>query len=112
MEDKTLLQISTSVAVFGIILLLLLSYYDKIPEKKFNDITEKDAGSKVRVNGNVAGVYYHNNSMSINLRQDCYINIFLFDNKQNFTFGENLTIYGTVQEYNGKMNINAEKIMR
>ncbi|MGV8172163.1 MAG: hypothetical protein ACP5OA_05735 [Candidatus Woesearchaeota archaeon] len=109
MDDNTLLNISITIAILGIILLLALSFYDKIPENGFNEVTSNNIGSKVKVNGIIKNVYMHNNSQTLKLRQECYMDVFAFDTK-NYTIGENITVQGTVQEYNGKMEIIAEKI--
>jgi len=109
MEDDTLLNISVTVAVIGIIALLMLSFYDKIPEKGFNEVTSGDVGTKIKVNGVIKNVYLHNNSQTLRLRQECLMDVFIFDTR-NFSIGENITVQGTVQEYDGKIEIMADKI--
>ena len=110
MDDDTLLNISIITAIIGIILLLALSFYDNIPEKGFNELTDNDIGSKVKVNGIIKGVYMHNNSQTLKVRQECLMDVFVFDTR-NYSIGGNITVQGTVQEYNGKMEIMAEKIV-
>jgi hypothetical protein len=112
MKDDTLLNIALTVAMFGTIFLLILSYYDKIPEKNFNEITSKDVGSRVKVQGTIKQIYLNNNSMSIKLKQECLMDIFLFDKNQNLSINDSINVDGTVQEYNGKMEIMADKIAR
>jgi RecG-like helicase len=112
MDDNVLLNIALSVAVVGIISLLILSYYDKIPEKNFNEITSDNIDSQTTVKGIVQQIYMHNNSMSIKLKQECLMDIFLFEKNQSLSVGDNLTVEGTVQEYNGRMSILADKITR
>lgn len=111
MEDKTLLNIALVATFAGIILLLILSYYDKIPEKSFNEITSSDAGSQVKVNGVVKQVYTHNSSITLRLEQKCLMDVTIFE-KGNYSVGENLTVEGSAQEYNGKMEILADKIVK
>ncbi len=110
MNDEVLLNISLTVATIGIIILLLLSYYDKIPEKQFNEITLKDINNKVTIKGTIIQEYKHNNSMTLKLKQECVIDVFLFE-QLNFTIGSNVSVTGTVQEYNGKMEVVADKII-
>jgi len=111
MEDKVLLNISLIITFAGIITLLILSYYDRIPEKNFNEITSSDAGSSVKVQGTVRQVYMHNNSMSLKLEQTCLMDVMIFD-KGNYSVGDNLTVQGAVQEYNGRMEMVADKIVK
>jgi DNA/RNA endonuclease YhcR with UshA esterase domain len=112
MEDKTLLNIASTVAVIGIIILLLLSYYNKIPERAFNEITSKDLASYVKVKGTVKQVYMHNNSMSIQISQECLMYVNIFDNNQNISINDTVTIQGTVQEYKGKLQILADRVIK
>jgi len=112
MEDKILLNIALFTAIIGIIALILLSYYDKIPEKNFNEITSGDVSSYVKVNGIVQQVYMHNNSMSIKLAQQCTMYVSIFDTNQNISVNDSVTIQGTVQEYNGQMEILADSIAK
>jgi RecG-like helicase len=110
MDDKTLLNIALISTFIGIIALLIMAYYDYIPEKSFNDITGKDISSRVKIGGTINATYMHNNSMTIKLEQKCLMDVFLYDINPEFTVGKNVSVEGTVQEYNGKMEIMAEKI--
>jgi hypothetical protein len=112
MEDKTLLNISLIITFAGIVALLILSYYDKIPEKNFNEITSSYTGSAMKVQGTVKQVYTHNSSISLKLEQTCLMDVTIFEKDQNYTVGDNLAVTGTVQEYNGKMEILADKIVK
>jgi RecG-like helicase len=110
MEDKFLLNIALFITAIGILFLLILSYYDKIPEKKFNEITSQDTDTQINVKGVILQKYVHNNSMTIKLKQECVMDVFLFENL-NISTGANVSVTGTVQEYNGKMEIMAENII-
>jgi len=112
MEDRTLLNIALIVGMIGIITLLLLSYYDIIPEKNFNEITSSDVSSRVKVQGIIKQIYLNNNSISIKLKQECIMDVFLFDKNQNFSVNDSVNVDGTVQEYNNKMEIMADKIIK
>jgi len=112
MEDETLITISLSVAMIGIIILLLFSFYDKIPEKSFNEITSKDTGSVIKANGTIKQIYEHNNSLTLKIKQECLMDVMLFDKNNNFSIGENVIVQGKIQEYNGKQEIIADKIAK
>jgi hypothetical protein len=112
MEDKILLNIALITAAIGIITLLLLSYYDKIPEKNIAEITSSDISSYVKVQGKIQQIYMHNNSMSIKLMQECVMNVNIFDKDQNLSINDSITVQGTVQEYKGKMQILADRITK
>ncbi|MGV8172571.1 MAG: hypothetical protein ACP5OA_07820 [Candidatus Woesearchaeota archaeon] len=111
MDDKTLLNIALIVTFTGLVALLMLSYYDLIPEKNFNEVTSKDVDSIVKVSGTITAVYPHNNSMTLRLEQKCVMDIFFFGNNPDLNAGKKVTVEGTVQEYNGKMEIMANKIV-
>ncbi|MGV8086509.1 MAG: hypothetical protein ACP5N1_02675 [Candidatus Woesearchaeota archaeon] len=111
MEDDTLVNISLSVAMIGIIVLLLFSFYDKIPEKNFNEITSNDVNTKVNIKGTIQQIFPHNNSMTIKLKQECLMDVFLFE-KLNISIGSNVSVTGTIQEYNGRQEIIADKITK
>ena len=40
------------------------------------------------------------------------MDVFVFDKNQNLSLNDSVSIEGTVQEYNGKMEIMADKIVR
>ncbi len=112
MNDETLLNIALSIAILGISILLVLSYFDKIPDKSFNEITSKDIGSRTTVKGIVKQIYPHNNSVSIKLEQKCVMDITSFEKNVNVSVGDNLTVQGTIQEYKGRINVLADKITK
>ena len=111
MKDETLFNISLGVAMIGLIILLLLSFYDKIPEKSFNEITSKDTGTVIKTTGTISQIYTHNNSITLKLKQECLMDVIIFDKNKTFNTGEVINIQGIVQEYNGKQEIIAEKIV-
>lgn len=112
MDDDTLLNIALSVALIGLITLLTLSYFDKIPEKNFNEITSKDIGARITLKGTIKQIYPHNNSISVKLKQECTIDVTSFEKDLDINIGENLTVQGTVQEYNGRINVLADRITK
>jgi hypothetical protein len=112
MNDDTLLNIALSIAFLGLIMLLALSYFDNIPEKNFNEITSKDINSHITIKGTVKQIYPHNNSVSIKLKQECTMDVTSFEKNVNITVGDNLTVQGTIQEYNGRINMLADRIIR
>ncbi len=110
MEDKTLLNISLAVSSLGIVLLLLLSFYDKIPEVDFNELGCEDTGKYVKVRGTIDNIVVRNTSTSIRLEQKCYQDIFIFDNYTTLANGDTLVVQVTIKEYHGKLSILADKI--
>lgn len=111
MDDDTLLNISIAVAFAGIIILLLLSFYDRIPSEDFNDIRCEDAGRYVKVEGTVDKIIRRNNSVTLRLEQRCFQDIFMFDDIDGISLNDTVTVQGTVQEYEGRLSILADKII-
>ena len=110
MEDETLMNISLFVASLGIIILLLLAFYDEIPQKSINDITAKDIDTRIKIYGVIKQIYTGNQSMTLKLEQQCTIDVFVFDKNQNLSVGDSVNVDGVVQEYKGKKEIVANKI--
>jgi len=111
MDDNVLLNIAITVTFLGIIALLVLSFYDRIPSEDFNDIRCVDVGKYVKVEGDVKNVVRRNNSMSIRLEQRCFQDIFLFENNDDISVNDTIAVQGTIQEYNGRLSILADKII-
>jgi len=110
MDDDMLLNISLVVTFLGIIILLLLSFYDNIPYKDFNDMRCIDVGKYVKVEGDVYSIARRNNSMSIRLEQRCFQDVFVFESDEDISVNDTVTIHGTIQEYNGRLSILADSI--
>jgi len=110
MDDKTLLNIVIAIVIVGLAALLILSYYSVIPEKTVNQLTSSDVSTAIRSNGTIKSVIYYNTSTLLKIEQKCVMDAVIFSNDQNFTIGQNVKVEGTVQEYNGKMELLIDKI--
>ncbi|MBU2559393.1 exodeoxyribonuclease VII large subunit [archaeon] len=59
MDDSGLLKVSFGVAVFGLVLLFLVSHYSTVPVVAISGLSYDDVGTKVAVSGEVMSVRLH-----------------------------------------------------
>jgi hypothetical protein len=112
MDDKILLNISIAVAISGILLLMILSFYNWIPESNSNDLRCEDVGKYVKMTGRISNIQLRNSSTSIRIEQKCFQDIFIFGRNEELRLNETITVHGTIQEYNGRLSILADRITR
>jgi hypothetical protein len=110
MDDKKLLDIALVTAIIGILILIIMSYYEFIPEKVFSDLTSKDVGQKVKMQGIIKSLKYYDSGTSIRLEQKCNIDIWIFSNITNLSKEKNAIFEGKIDEYNGKLELIADKV--
>ena len=110
MEEQTLLRICLIASIIGIGALLWISSSSEI---KLSEISRLDSmvGRSVRINGQVIAIQTFDNRMVVTLNQEEKLSIVVFKAKNlSIEEGDNIQVTGMAQEYNGKLELIAEKI--
>ena len=110
MKESTLLKIALICSLVGLIALYFISA--KIEVKDYKPILNKNVGDDVKLNGIVTKITDRGNVVFIEVIHQSPVTVVLFsdDNNLKLKNGDNIEVVGEVQEYNGKMEIIAEKI--
>lgn len=113
MKESTLLKISLVISLTGLLALYLISENIEIKEKNIEKITIENKDEFVKLNGIVSNLVNSEKVMILEITQPQEITVVLFKNKNssiNINQGNEVEIFGKVDEYNGKMEIIADRV--
>ena len=108
-----LLKIALSLSLFGILLLLFLSNFSEPKLTNIEEINNKLLNKKTQVRGQILNIKtYENSSFQVISIKDSTGEIDITTNKiLNLTNNQNITVIGTIKEYNRGLQIQADKII-
>lgn len=107
----SLLKISFSITLLGILLLLFISTLEPKPSN-ISDITQKQLNKKVKIQGTIFNIRFYNQSnfQVISVR-DQTGKVDITSNKiLNLKNNQNITVIGKIKEYKQFLQVQAEKI--
>ena len=113
MEEKTLLKIALVASLAGLMFLYLISSNIEIKEKNIEKITLENKDEFVKLRGIVSNLVNSEKVAILEITQPQEITVVLFKNKNssiNINKGNEVEIFGKVDEYNGKMEIIADRV--
>lgn len=111
MKENTLLKIALICSLTGLIALYFISAKIEIKDFKPTKLNE-NVGDDVRLIGTVTKISDRVDVVFIEVNQQSPITVVLFTDDDNLRLnnGDNIEVFGEVQEYNGKNEIIAQKI--
>jgi DNA/RNA endonuclease YhcR with UshA esterase domain len=110
MKEKTLLRMSVIFSILGILLLFYISNKIEIDSKKINEIEASDVDKSVKINGVVNNVEQRGTVSIISISQLEEMDLVVFDSIE-LNKGDYLEVEGKIDEYEGKMQLVADKII-
>jgi len=113
MEEKTLLKIALVASLAGLMFLYLISSNIEIKEKNIEKITLENKDEFIKLRGIVSNLVNSEKVAILEITQPQEITVVLFKNKNssiNINKGNEVEIFGKVDEYNGKMEIIADRV--
>ena len=110
MKETALLKIALICSLIGLLVLYFIS--TKIEVKDYRPILNKNIGEDVKLSGTITKISDRGDVVFVELNQENPITIVIFQNNKNISLKNNdyVEIFGTVQEYNRKNEIIADKI--
>jgi DNA/RNA endonuclease YhcR with UshA esterase domain len=105
MKEKTLLKLALFCVVVGLLGLLYISQKLVPTSIAIQSITAADAEKDVKVSGIVSKVTATDKATILEITEPKTITVVLFDNVVGVQKGDAVDVYGTVEEYNGRMEI-------
>jgi len=110
--SKNLKKISLLIFILGIFLLLIISNIQKINHFTLNEINNNLINRKVQVSGYIYDIKtYEKSNFQIIYLKDSTEQIEITSALTNLKKGQNITTIGRVTEYNGCLQIQADKII-
>ncbi len=113
MQEKTLLKIALICSILGLSALYIISGSIELKENNIEKITLENKDEFVKLRGIVSNVADTEKVSFIKISQPQEITIILFKN-ENKTIqirrGNEIEVFGKVDEYNGKMEIIADRV--
>lgn len=113
MKEKTLLKLALIVSLLGLLILFLISDNIKIKEKNIEKITIENKDEFVKLRGIVSKVIDTEKVTIMEITQPQQITVVLFkdENKtMSIQQGNQVEIFGKVDEYEGKLEIIADRL--
>jgi DNA/RNA endonuclease YhcR with UshA esterase domain len=111
MEEKKLLRLSLIFSLFGILVLFLISLNMDVNEKLISQLDETDLGFNVKMEGVVTDVQNKGTVTLITISQLDEMDVVLFNSELILNKGDYLEVTGKIDEYEGKNQIIADKIV-
>lgn len=106
MKEKTLLKLSITSSLLGVLFLAILSHYLQAEDKPYSEFQDSD---DVKFSGKVMKVVQRGNVTIATVSKNEYVDIVVFD-KADIKKDSYVRISGQVKEYNGKMEVIASSI--
>ncbi len=113
MKEKTLIKIAFICGIIGLFILFIISDTIEIKEKNIDKINKANVEEDVKLIGTISRITNLDEVTFIELEQPATITIILFkDKNKNISLynGDNIEIIGQIEEYNGKLEIIAQRI--
>jgi len=113
MQEKTLLKIALITSLLGLLILYLISDNIEIKEKNIEKITLENKDEFVKLIGTVNKVIDTEKVTILEIMQPQEITVVLFKNENNtmpIQEGNEVEIIGKVDEYEGKLEIIADRL--
>ncbi len=111
MREKTLLKVSLAGSLIGILLLFAISGRLNVDEGVISNIDETDIGGEIRIKGVIVDVKKTGSIMLIDIAQLEKMDVVVFSNDFVLNKGDYVEITGKIEEYNGEMELIADKIV-
>jgi len=112
MNEKTILRIAISTSLVGVLFLLILCNVLELPLTFIGDLDESFLDENVRVEGKVEKVLEKSNVIMFDLVDNTgRIKVIIFTD-EGVDLENYVDVEGTVMEYKGELEINAERIER
>jgi exonuclease VII large subunit len=114
MEKKTILNISLTASLLGILLLLLISENLTAKQITVSSITRNYIDKDVVLVGNISSINKHGDLTLLKIKDNTgKMDVVIFKSGDlNLKYGDDVEVYGKVAVYNDKLEIIAKSIKR
>jgi len=112
MEEKDLLRAAVVGAIIGLVSLFLLSTLSTIPSASINELTLNDLEKTVKIDGIVTNVLAKESITIVEIAQHNKMQLVVFDTDIKLQAGDQIQAIGTVEEYNGNLELIADQITK
>lgn len=113
MKEKILLRVALITSLLGLLILYLISDNIKLQEKSIEKIAIENKDEIVRLRGIVSKAVDRETVTIMEITQPQVITVVLFkkeNNKIDINEGNEVEIFGRIDEYEGKMEIIADRV--
>jgi len=110
MNESLLLKAALITAIIGLAAITLLIKLSGIKEMNIGEAKQAEEGETVKITGTVTRITAKEGFSIINIRKEEEITIVLFE-QLNLSKGQKIEVTGKTQDYEGKKELVAEKIV-
>ena len=107
MEEKTLLKISTTILLLGLIILTIILKLEELPINY--DLEEMEEDDYIRIKGSIKNLKNYGNMTKITIKHPKETEITIFE-PINISTDKEIEVLGKIDIYEGRKSIIAEKI--
>ncbi len=114
MKESTLFKLALAVSLIGILALLVIVEKTEIPLIKINSIENNNEEGIIKIKGTIESIKETPGLYILKVKDETQsIDVIVFkEDKLNFTRGNLIEIEGTIQEYQGKNEVIAKRVVR
>lgn len=109
MKEKTLFKLSLIIIIIGLIILFFVSENIEIDEKAISKINAENLDEHVKLTGKITNIYQTDKVTILELEKPESITVVIFE-KMNLNKDDLVEIIGTVEEYEGKMEVIGQRV--
>ncbi|MBS3078947.1 hypothetical protein J4218_02395 [Candidatus Pacearchaeota archaeon] len=105
-----LLKIALIISILGIIILLIISLYQKPELIQIKDLNKNLISQRIKVSGEIIQIRNFDNFQIITINDSTGKLLIINNKKQNISKNQKIIIIGKVQEYNNTLEIISERL--
>ncbi len=110
MQESALLKLSVVSSIIGLVILFSISSLTEIEYSDINELTLNNLDDTIKVQGLITKVTPKEKITLLEIAQHNKMPIVIFDTNITINPGDEVEILGTVEEYNGKIELIADRI--
>lgn len=111
MKEENLLKISILGSLLGILVLLTISGKIEIKNELISNLDATDIGKSFRISGVITDVKKSKSVTSFQISELNQMKVVVFSDNTTLNKGDYVEVSGKLDEYNGKTNLIADKIV-
>jgi len=107
-----ILHISFAITIFGILILLIILNISQPPLTKINQLNIKQINKQIKIQGEIISIKTINPDFHIlNIKDSTSTIQATINNPKKLVINQNITLIGTLNQYNGQLQIQTNKII-
>ncbi|MFA5142382.1 MAG: hypothetical protein WC471_05425 [Candidatus Woesearchaeota archaeon] len=112
MQEKTLLKLAVVSSIIGLIILFVMSSFTQLDNTDISKLTSLDVDKTLKVTGIITKISQTEQTTMLEIAQHNRMPVLIFDTNLTLNKGDEVEIIGKAQDYNGELELIADRIER